>query len=164
MKIALLTVSDSRDLDSDGSGTYLQQAFEGAGHDIVARRILADDRYLLRAQVAAWIADEAVEVVVSTGGTGFTGRDVTPEAVEPLLDKIIDGFGELFRSLSFEDIGAATIQSRALAGVANGTVVFVLPGSTSACRLAFERILRSQLDAETRPCNLAVLAPRFRER
>jgi molybdenum cofactor biosynthesis protein B len=160
---AILTVSDSRDLDTDGSGNYLSDALSQAGHQIVGRKILADDRYLIRAQVAAWIADESITVIVTTGGTGFTGRDVTPEAVGPLLDKLMDGFGELFRSLSFAEIGASTIQSRALAGVANGTVVFCLPGSTGACRTAFEGIIGSQLDAETKPCNLATLAPRFRE-
>lgn len=164
MNTALLTVSDSRDLDTDGSGNFLAGSLEACHHEVAARRILADDLYLIRAQVAAWIADEAIEVIITTGGTGFTGRDLTPEAVRPLLDKEMDGFGELFRHLSYAEIGASTIQSRATAGIANGTVVFCLPGSTSACRLAFEQIIRPQLDEATRPCNLATLAPRFKER
>ena len=164
MNVALLTVSDSRDSSTDGSGSFLEAALQDSGHEVAARRILADDRYLIRAQVAAWIADDAISVVITTGGTGFTGRDVTPEAVLPLLDKVMDGFGELFRALSFEEIGASTIQSRALAGVANGTVVFCLPGSTGACKTAFNKIIRTQLDSDTRPCNLATLAPRFREK
>mgnify|MGYP002006266480 FL=1 len=125
--------------------------------------LCADDRYRIRAELSRWIADPSVEVVITSGGTGLTGRDGTPEAVEPLLDKTIDGFGELFRVLSFESIGTSTLQSRCLAGVANGTFVFVLPGSLDAVTTAWERLIHAQLDAETRPCNLAQLRDRLKE-
>jgi molybdenum cofactor biosynthesis protein B len=163
MKIAILTVSDSRTLADDRSGSFLLEAVTNGGHSVAERIILPDDRYRVRAAIAGWIADDSVEVVIATGGTGFTGRDITPEAVLPLLDKVMEGFGELFRSLSFEEIGTSAIQSRAMAGVANGTIVFCLPGSTGACRTAWDRIIRAQLDSETKPCNMATLAPRFRE-
>ncbi len=161
--IALLTVSDSRSLADDPSGDALQQRLEAAGHRLVERTLVPDDRYRIRADLSRWIADPAVQVVISSGGTGLTGRDGTPEAVAPLLDKTIEGFGELFRVLSFETIGTSTLQSRALAGVANGTVVFVLPGSLDAVCTAWDRLIRAQLDATTRPCNLVQLLPRLTE-
>lgn len=164
LRIALLTVSDSRTLDSDTSGQYLADALGAAGHVLAARALLPDHRWKIRAQVAAWIADEAIDGVITTGGTGFTGRDSTPEAIEPLLDKPMPGFGEMFRALSWQEIGTSTLQSRAFAGLANGTFVFCLPGSTSACRTAWEKLLSAQLDARTRPCNLVSLRPRLHER
>lgn len=163
LRVAVLTVSDSRSAADDSSGDYLVEALTGAGHLLAARALLPDDKYKLRAQVSAWIADGAVEGILVTGGTGFTGRDSTPEALLPLLDKQMDGFGELFRALSFEDIGTSSLQSRAFAGLANATFVFCLPGSTSACRLGWEKLIGPQLDARTRPCNLAALRPRLRE-
>jgi molybdenum cofactor biosynthesis protein B len=163
LRVAVLTVSDSRSAADDTSGDYLVEALTGAGHALAARTLLPDDKYKLRAQVSAWIADADVDGILVTGGTGFTGRDSTPEALLPLLDKQMDGFGELFRALSFEDIGTSSLQSRAFAGLANATFVFCLPGSTSACRLGWERLIGPQLDARTRPCNLAALRPRLRE-
>ncbi len=162
--IAVLTVSDSRGLEQDGSGRVLIERLSAAGHRLAGRAILPDDIYRIRAQVSAWIADPAVQVVLTTGGTGLTGRDGTPEAVAPLLDKTIDGFGEVFRALSFEEIGASTIQSRAVAGVANGTYIFCLPGSSGACRTAWDKLVAPQLDYRTRPCNLVELMPRLLER
>jgi len=164
LRLCVLTVSDSRTLADDTSGDYLAGAIAEAGHVLADRALLPDDRYRLRARVSAWIADEGVDGILVTGGTGFTGRDSTPEALLPLLDKQMPGFGELFRALSFEEIGTSTLQSRAFAGLANGTFLFALPGSTGACRTAWERIIRAQLDARTRPCNLATLRPRLRER
>ena len=163
LRLCVLTVSDTRTLAEDTSGDYLAQALADAGHALLERALLPDDRYQLRALVSRWIADPRVDGILVTGGTGFTGRDSTPEALLPLLDKQMPGFGELFRALSFEDIGTSTLQSRAFAGLANGTFLFALPGSTSACRTAWERIVRAQLDARTRPCNLASLRPRLRE-
>ena len=163
LRLCVLTVSDSRSLAEDSSGDYLAQALADAGHQLVERALLPDDRYQLRAVVSRWIADAGVDGILVTGGTGFTGRDSTPEALLPLLDKEMPGFGELFRALSFEEIGTSTLQSRAFAGLANGTFLFALPGSTSACRTAWDRIIRAQLDARTRPCNLATLRPRLRE-
>jgi len=163
LRVCVLTVSDSRSPDQDTSGDYLVASLTEAGHVLAARALLRDDTYALRAQVSQWIADPDIDGVLVTGGTGFTGRDSTPEALRPLLDKHMDGFGELFRAISFEEIGTAALQSRAFAGLANGTFVFCLPGSTSACRTAWEGILRAQLDARTRPCNLATLKPRLRE-
>lgn len=162
--IAVLTVSDSRGLAEDGSGRVLVERLVAAGHRLAGRAILPDDVYRIRAQVAVWIADPAVQAVLTTGGTGITGRDGTPEAVTPLLDKCIDGFGEVFRALSYDQIGASTIQSRALAGVANGTFVFCLPGSSGACRTGWDRLIGPQLDYRTRPCNLVELMPRLLER
>jgi molybdenum cofactor biosynthesis protein B len=153
LNVAVLTVSDTRSLDTDTSGGLLVERLQAAGHHLAARVLLRDDLYRIRAQVAQWIAEDAVQVVLITGGTGFTGRDSTPEAVACLLDKQVDGFGELFRQISFDDIGTSTIQSRALAGLANGTLVCCLPGSTNACRTAWDGILASQLDARHRPCN-----------
>ena len=163
LRIAVLTVSDSRGPAEDSSGDYLVASLTGAGHALAARALLPDDKYRLRAQVSAWIADEAVDGILVTGGTGFTGRDSTPEALLPLLDKQMDGFGELFRALSFGEIGTSSLQSRAFAGLANATFLFCLPGSTSACRLGWEKLIGPQLDARTRPCNLAALRPRLRE-
>ena len=163
LAIALLTVSDTRTLEDDRSGDALQQRLEAAGHRLVGRLLVPDDRYQIRSEVSRWIADAGVQVVISSGGTGLTGRDGTPEAVAPLLDKTIDGFGELFRVLSFETIGTSSLQSRALAGVANGTVIFVLPGSLDAVQTAWDRLISAQLNGATRPCNLVQLLPRLRE-
>lgn len=163
LSLCVLTVSDTRTLAEDSSGDFLAGAIAGAGHRLAGRALLPDDRYRLRAQVSQWIADPAVDGILVTGGTGFTGRDSTPEALLPLLDKEMTGFGELFRALSFEEIGTSSLQSRAFAGLANGTFLFALPGSTSACRTAWEKIIRAQLDARTRPCNLATLRPRLKE-
>ncbi|BEM76568.1 MULTISPECIES: molybdenum cofactor biosynthesis protein B [Serratia] len=151
--IAILTVSDSRGAAEDTSGQYLQDAAQEAGHQVVDRAIVKDDIYQIRARVSAWIADDSVQAVLITGGTGFTARDNTPEALLPLFDREVEGFGELFRMVSYEEIGTATIQSRALAGLANRTVIFAMPGSTRACRTAWERIIEEQLDARHRPCN-----------
>jgi len=163
LRLCVLTVSDSRTRADDSSGDYLAQALTEAGHVLADRSLLPDNRYLLRARVSQWIADDAVDGVLVTGGTGFTGRDSTPEALLPLLDKQMPGFGEMFRSISFDEIGTSTMQSRAFAGLANATFVFCLPGSTSACRTGWETLIRAQLDARTRPCNLANLRPRLRE-
>ncbi|HET7556566.1 MAG TPA: molybdenum cofactor biosynthesis protein B [Rhodanobacteraceae bacterium] len=164
LNLCVMTVSDTRTTENDTSGDFLVFALTEAGHHLRERRIVRDDRYLIRAIVAAWIADADVHGVLVTGGTGFTGRDSTPEAVRPLLDKEMPGFGEMFRVLSFDEIGTSTLQSRAFAGLSNGTFVFCLPGSTSACRTAWEKLLRAQLDARTRPCNLAGLLPRLGEK
>ncbi|WXL24185.1 molybdenum cofactor biosynthesis protein B [Ectopseudomonas mendocina] len=153
LNIAVLTVSDTRNLDTDTSGQLLIERLQGAGHTLAQRALLKDDLYKIRAQVATWIADDQVQVVLITGGTGFTARDSTPEAVTCLLDKLVDGFGELFRQISVADIGTSTIQSRALAGLANGTLVCCMPGSTNACRTAWDGILAEQLDNRHRPCN-----------
>ncbi|WP_136254609.1 molybdenum cofactor biosynthesis protein B [Onishia niordana] len=157
LRIAVLTVSDTRSEDTDRSGQALVERLTAAGHVLVEKRILPDDVYVIRAQVAHWIAAPDVQVVLTTGGTGFTGRDSTPEAVEVLLDKRIEGFGELFRHLSWQEIGSSTIQSRCLGGLANATVVFCLPGSTGACRTAWDGILSEQLDGSHKPCNYANL-------
>ena len=154
LKVAVLTVSDTRTQETDTSGAFLEEALRDAGHDIADRQIVIDDVYQLRAIVSQWIADPEVEVILTTGGTGFSGRDSTPEALAPLFDKNIDGFGEVFRALSLTEIGSSTVQSRALAGLANGTVIFCMPGSTGACRTAWEGVLRDQLDSEHKPCNL----------
>ena len=161
--LCVLTVSDSRTPANDKSGDYLIAALQKEGHHLAERAILRDDRYQLRALVSKWIADANIDGVLVTGGTGFTGRDSTPEALLPLLDKEMPGFGELFRAISFEEIGTSSLQSRAFAGLANGTFLFCLPGSTSACRTGWEKIIRAQLDARTQPCNLATLRPRLKE-
>jgi molybdenum cofactor biosynthesis protein B len=163
LSLCLLTVSDTRTLETDTSGDYLAQALTTAGHHLHQRLVVKDNKYRIRAIVAGWIADEAVHGILVSGGTGFTGRDTTPEAVEPLLDKLMPGFGELFRAISVEEIGTSSLQSRAFAGLANNSFVFCLPGSTSACRTAWEKLIQAQLDARTRPCNLATLMPRLRE-
>jgi molybdenum cofactor biosynthesis protein B len=163
LALSVLTISDTRTAENDTSGDYLALSLGQAGHRLHDRRIVKDDRYRIRAIVSEWIADENVHGILVTGGTGFTGRDSTPEAIRPLLDKEMPGFGEMFRVLSFEEIGTSTLQSRAFAGLANETFVFCLPGSTSACRTAWEKLISAQLDARTRPCNLAGLRSRLRE-
>ncbi len=163
VNIALLTVSDTRSEAEDRSGRILAELASAAGHRVVARRILRDEKDEIAAQLKAWIADPAVDVVIATGGTGVTGRDVTPEAFESVYEKSIPGFGELFRSQSYEKIGTSTIQSRATAGVAGGTYLFALPGSPGACRDAWEGILVHQLDNRFRPCNFVELTPRLQE-
>ena len=163
LSLCVLTVSDTRTADNDTSGDYLCEALADAGHRLHERAIVRDDKYALRALVSRWIADEAVHGILVTGGTGFTGRDSTPEALGPLLDKEMPGFGEMFRALSYDEIGTSTLQSRAFAGLANATFLFALPGSTSACRTGWEKLIAAQLDARTQPCNLANLRPRLRE-
>jgi molybdenum cofactor biosynthesis protein B len=164
LSIAVLTVSDTRTPDTDRSGDLLVDRLGAAGHRLADRAIEPDDIYRVRARVSQWIADEAVQVVLCTGGTGITGRDTTPEALVPLFDTTIEGFGELFRMLSWEDIRSSTIQSRAIAGLANRTLVFALPGSPGACKLGWERILQPQLDVRHKPCNFVSLLPRLGER
>ncbi len=163
LRIAVMTVSDSRTEETDKSGALLVERAQGAGHQVMDKLILPDDRKRLEAQLRRWIQEPKVEVVLSTGGTGLTGRDVTPEAFEAVWEKPIPGFGELFRTLSYEHIGTSTMQSRAVAGVAQGTYLFALPGSPGACKDAWEGILRYQLDIRYRPCNLAELIPRLQE-
>lgn len=163
VNIAILTVSDTRGAEDDRSGNALAERLTAAGHRLAARAIVRDDVAAIRAQVQAWIADPEIDAVLTTGGTGVTGRDVTPEAVEALFEKAIPGFGELFRWLSYAKVGTSTIQSRATAGVANGTYVFALPGSPGACRDAWDDILAFQLDNRHRPCNLVELMPRLKE-
>ena len=163
LSLCVLTVSDTRTAANDTSGDYLCEALTAAGHRLHERAVVRDDKYALRALVSRWIADEAVHGILVTGGTGFTGRDSTPEALGPLLDKEMPGFGEMFRALSYEEIGTSTLQSRAFAGLANATFLFALPGSTSACRTGWEKLIAAQLDARTKPCNLANLRPRLRE-
>lgn len=153
LSIAVLTVSDTRNFDNDTSGAYLISALTASGHQLAERVLVKDDVYQIRAQVSQWIADAKVQVILITGGTGFTDRDSTPEAIAPLLDKQIEGFGEMFRQISFEEIGTSTIQSRALAGLVNRTLICCLPGSTGACRTGWEKILEKQLDARQGPCN-----------
>ncbi|WP_117233322.1 molybdenum cofactor biosynthesis protein B [Vibrio maerlii] len=152
-KIAVLTVSDTRTEENDTSGGYLAEQLQEAGHILADKKIVIDDVYQIRAVVSQWIADENVQAVMITGGTGFTSRDSTPEALVPLFDKQVEGFGELFRTVSYEEIGTSTIQSRAIAGFANHTVIFAMPGSTGACRTAWTKIIKQQLDASHRPCN-----------
>ena len=153
LNIAVLTISDTRSIQTDTSGSYLVDVLQEAGHRLYQRELVKDDIYMMRAMVSAWIADREVEVIITTGGTGFTGRDSTPEALSPLFDKVVEGFGELFRQLSYEDIGTSTVQSRCLGGLANRTAIFCLPGSTGACQLGWEQILQPQLDSRTGPCN-----------
>ncbi|RCV87471.1 molybdenum cofactor biosynthesis protein B [Billgrantia montanilacus] len=157
LTIAVLTISDTRDLNTDRSGALLAERLELAGHRLAERRIVIDDIYRIRAVVSEWIADPDIQVILTTGGTGFTGRDSTPEAVSVLLDKRIEGFGEQFRQLSFDDVGSSTIQSRCLGGLANATVIFCLPGSSGACRTAWDGLLAEQLDSRHKPCNFANL-------
>ena len=163
LKLAILTISDTRDESQDKSGKLLVERLEGAGHSLAEKVILPDDRYEIRAAISQWIVDKKIDVVITTGGTGLTGRDGTPEAVAPLLDKEIEGFGEVFRVLSYEEIGPSTIQSRAIAGVANGTYIFCLPGSSGACATGWDKIISEQLDSRTHPCNLVDLMPRLAE-
>jgi len=164
LNIAILVVSDSRTAADDISGKTLAERATGAGHQIVEKKIVVDDIYQIRAAVSSWIAADQVNVIITTGGTGVTGRDGTPEAVEPLLDKRLDGFGEIFRMLSYQEIKTSTIQSRAIAGVANATYIFCLPGSSGACRTAWDDLIKEQLDHRTRPCNLVQLMPRLLEK
>ena len=163
LSIAVLTVSDTRTLENDKSGETLVGELTEAGHRCADRRIVGDDIYLIRAAVSHWIADDEIDAVITTGGTGVTGRDSTPEAVRVLLDKEITGFGELFRMLSYDEIGASSLQSRCLAGVANATFVFCVPGSSGACLTAWRKLIGPQLDSRTRPCNLVDLMPRLGE-
>jgi len=163
LRVAVLTVSDTRNEATDKSGALLVERLRNAGHILAAKAIVRDDIYAIRAIVSGWIADPDVEVVITTGGTGLTGRDGTPEAVAALLDKQIDGFGELFRTISYEEIGASSLQSRCLAGVANATYIFCLPGSSGACATGWDKLIAPQLDYRTRPCNLAELMPRLKE-
>ena len=163
LNIAVMTVSDSRSVADDKSGNILQKLIEADGHHVAHRQIVPDDRYAIRATLSQWVIDDTVHAVITTGGTGLTGRDGTPEAVLPLLDKVIDGFGEMFRMLSYENIKTSTVQSRAIGGVANGTFVFCLPGSPGACRDGWKLLLSAQLDYRTRPCNLVELMPRLLE-
>ena len=164
LAIAVLTFSDSRTLDNNTSGDLLVERLTGDGHLLTHRQLIPDNIYQIRATVSNWIADSTTNVVLTTGGTGFTGRDSTPEALLPLFDKIIEGFGELFRQISYEEIDSSTIQSRAVAGIANATLIFAVPGSTNACATAWDQILHNQLDATFKPCNFAELIPRFTER
>jgi molybdenum cofactor biosynthesis protein B len=163
VRIAVLTVSDTRTRADDRSGDTLEERLLAAGHELAARNIVRDDRAAIAEQFLVWAADENIEVIISTGGTGVTGRDVTPEALSDVTDKRIDGFGELFRWISFQKIGTSTVQSRADAGVVNGTYIFVLPGSPGACRDGWDDILKDQLDIRHKPCNFAELLPRLRE-
>lgn len=163
LQCAVLTISDTRTLAEDSSGDLLAELLQQDGHALAERTIEKDDVYVVRAVVSRWIADPNVSVVITSGGTGFTGRDTTPEALAPLFDKTIEGFGELFRQISFDEIGTSTIQSRAVGGLANATLIFALPGSTNAVRTAWEKILHNQLDASFRPCNFVELLPRLTE-
>jgi molybdenum cofactor biosynthesis protein B len=162
--IAVLTVSDSRNEQTDKSGRLLVERLTSAGHRLAEKAIVPDDIYQIRAIVSRWIAEPQVNAVITTGGTGVTGRDGTPEAVAPLLDKVLEGFGEMFRSISYADIKTSTLQSRALAGVANATYVFCVPGSSGACATAWDELINAQLDIRTRPCNLVELMPRLQEK
>jgi molybdenum cofactor biosynthesis protein B len=164
LNIAVLVVSDTRTDSDDISGKTLVERAQDAGHQVIEKKIVPDNIYQIRAAVSAWIADDGINAILTTGGTGVTGRDGTPEAVGPLLDKVLDGFGEIFRMLSYKDIKTSTIQSRAIAGVANATYVFCLPGSSGACRTAWDDLIKEQLDYRTRPCNLVQLMPRLMEK
>ncbi len=164
INIALLTISDTRTQENDTSGKVLREKVTHAGHKVIEQQIVPDDIYKIRAIVSDWIANTDVEAVITTGGTGLTGRDGTPEAVQVLFDKQIEGFGELFRQISYRDIKTSTIQSRAIAGVANGTFIFSLPGSSGACRTAWDEILLDQLDSRHKPCNFVDLIPRLLEK
>jgi molybdenum cofactor biosynthesis protein B len=164
LSLSLLTISDTRSEAEDKSGKLLQQRLQDAGHELHEKAIVKDDIYQIRAQVSQWIAQPQPQVIITTGGTGVTGRDGTPEAIKPLLDKEIEGFGEMFRVLSFESIRTSTLQSRAVAGVANGTYIFCLPGSSGACADAWDKLIHEQLDYRHRPCNLVELIPRLLEK
>jgi molybdenum cofactor biosynthesis protein B len=164
LSIAVLTISDTRTMAEDTSGQVLEDRLKEEGHKLADRKIAPDDIYQIRAVTSAWIADPEVDVIITTGGTGVTGRDGTPEAMSVLLDKEIEGFGELFRMISWDEIRTSSIQSRALAGVANGTYIFCLPGSSGACRTGWDNLIKEQLDHRTSPCNLAMLIPRLKEK
>ena len=157
LNIAVLTVSDTRDESTDKSGGYLIESLQAEGHSLAQREIVKDDIYQIRAIASRWIADSAVNAILVTGGTGFYGRDSTPEAMTPLFDKNMEGFGELFRQVSYQEIGSSTIQSRAIGGFANNTVIFCMPGSTNACRTGWEKVIKQQLDADFKPCNFVKL-------
>lgn len=163
LSIAVLTVSDTRTEETDRSGKLLVERLQTTGHQLAEKAIVADNIYYIREIVSRWIADNQIQIIITTGGTGVTGRDSTPEAIAPLLDKTIEGFGELFRAFSYEEIKTSTVQSRTLAGVVNGTFIFCLPGSSGACRTAWDNILKDQLDNRHRPCNFAELIPRLHE-
>jgi len=163
VNLTILTISDTRVEENDVSGKTLVERLESAGHRLFAKRIVPDDLYQIRAVVSAWIADPTVNVIITTGGTGLTGRDKTPEAIKPLLDKEITGFGEMFRQISFGEIKTATLHSRAFAGVANGVYIFCLPGSSGACKTAWDQLIMAQLDYRTRPCNLVEMMTRLLE-
>ena len=164
LNIAVLVVSDTRSDADDVSGKALVERLRQAGHQLAEKKIVPDNVYQIRAAVSEWIANDHVNAVITTGGTGVTGRDGTPESVEPLLDKVLEGFGEVFRMISYQDIKTSTIQSRAIAGVANATYIFCLPGSSGACRTAWDDLIKDQLDYRTRPCNLVQLMPRLLEK
>ena len=163
LQIAVLTISDTRTEADDKSGRLLVEKLQTAGHSLAEKRIVPDNIYQIRSVISHWIANEQVQVIITTGGTGVTGRDGTPEAVKPLLDKELEGFGELFRMISYEEIRTSSLQSRAVSGVANGTYIFCLPGSTGACATGWDRLIAEQLDLRTSPCNLAMMMPRLRE-
>ena len=163
LRISVLVISDTRTADTDTSGKILAERLTEAGHTLAEKCFVPDDKYQIRAVLSRWIVDPAVDIVLTTGGTGLTGRDGTPEAVRPLFDKVIEGFGEMFRWLSYEEISTSTIQSRVTAGVANGTYIFCMPGSSGACRTGWDKILATQLDIRSRPCNFAELLPRLTE-
>ena len=156
LNIAVLTLSDTRDFSNDTSGDFLQQGLEEAGHKLVDRKISKDDKYQIRSIISQWIASDEVQVVITTGGTGFTERDNTPDAVSVLFDRSIEGFGELFRQITYTELGTSTVQSRALGGMANKTAIFCLPGSAGACKTGWNKILKEQLDATHRPCNFVM--------
>lgn len=163
LSIAVLTISDTRTEAEDVSGKLLVSKLNDAGHHCAEKAIVRDDKYEIREVISRWIADKNINAVLTTGGTGITGRDGTPEAVKPLLDKEIEGFGEMFRVLSYEEIKTSTLQSRTLCGVANSTYIFCLPGSSGACRLGWDKLISQQLDSQTMPCNLVMLMPRLNE-
>jgi molybdenum cofactor biosynthesis protein B len=164
LRVAVLVVSDSRTDKTDVSGQVLIERLQKAGHVLAEKVIVPDNIYHIRARVSQWIARQDVQIIISTGGTGVTGRDGTPEAMMPLFDKTLDGFGEIFRAISYQEIGTSSVQSRAVAGVANGTYLFCLPGSASACRTAWDKLIEAQLDLRTKPCNLVELIPRLTEK
>jgi molybdopterin adenylyltransferase len=164
VNIALLTISDTRTSENDTSGKVLRERLLAAGHTLADQQIVTDDRYQIRSTISQWIASPDIQAIITTGGTGLTGRDGTPEAVKVLLDKEIEGFGELFRQISYQDIKTSTIQSRALGGVANGTFIFCLPGSSGACKTGWDDILKEQLDVRHKPCNFVELMPRLLEK
>lgn len=163
LNIAIMVVSDSRTEETDTSGKTLVDRLTTVGHHCVEKAIIIDDIYQIRAKLSEWIADPNINAIITTGGTGVTGRDGTPEAVQPLLDKELNGFGEVFRTLSYKEIGTSTMQSRAIAGVANGHYIFCVPGSSGACRTAWDKLINAQLDYRTRPCNLVEVMPRLLE-
>ncbi len=164
LRVAVLVVSDSRTNKTDVSGQVLAERIQKSGHILSEKTIVPDNIYQIRAKISKWIADKDIQIIISTGGTGVTGRDGTPEAMSPLFDKTLDGFGELFRTISYQEIGTSSLQSRSTAGVANGTYLFCLPGSASACRTAWDALIEAQLDIRTRPCNLVELIPRLKEK